>query len=88
MTMFQGCERCGNNRPASTTTSFFSMETICGQCCDEERQAPGFEAARAAEVAACKAGNYNFGGVGLSAEDRRFLAELRARRAPRPEAGR
>lgn len=77
------CARCG----AATTThsmSFFNTDDLCMDCKADEKLAPGYGSARAAEAAAVQAGNLNFAGVGLSAADEQFLA---ARRAARPVKG-
>jgi len=74
------CDRC--NKPTTVSImSVFNTETICGACKDDERQAPGYAAARDAERNAVRSGNYNFAGVGLSATDHVFLAERRKARA-------
>ena len=70
------CERCGKQSRA-TILSKFDTATLCLDCKADERLAPGYAAADAAEVAACRQGNYNFQGVGLSREDHQFLAERR-----------
>jgi hypothetical protein len=76
------CARCGEESIA-TTMSYFNTEVICPQCKDEERQAPGYEVAVSTEMTQIKVGEYNFKGVGLSAEDRAFLARLRQERKSR-----
>lgn len=77
------CARCGSDlRRTSSTMSKFNTDIICAQCADEEENAPGFAAACAAEEAQCRAGNYNYKGVGLSPADRVFLTDARARRTP------
>jgi hypothetical protein len=60
--------------------SYFTTEDVCGDCHDEERGAPNYQRARDAEEAACRAGNYNFPGIGLAPEDVAYLAAARARR--------
>ena len=45
--------------------SMFNTDTICLDCKEAERKRIDYEAAVRAEVAACRAGNYNFKGVGL-----------------------
>ena len=45
--------------------SMFNTETICMECAEAERKRPDYETAHAAEVAAVKAGDWNFKGVGL-----------------------
>ena len=58
------CDRCG--KPLTVRTmSYFNTDAICPECAAVERKHPGYEAAHAAEVAAARAGDYNFKGVGL-----------------------
>ena len=58
------CDRCG--KPLTVRTmSFFNTDAICPECAEVERKRPDFPAAHAAEVAAVKAGDLNFKGVGL-----------------------
>jgi hypothetical protein len=83
--MARCCDRCGEESEA-WITSTFNVQDICLTCKVEERQAPGYAAAEAAEVAACRGGDYNFPGVGLSAEDEAFLAARRAARHPGAQA--
>jgi len=77
--MTNSCDRC-HDLMGISIMSKFNTDTICVPCCQEERQAPGYAAARAAEEAALRNGDYNFPGVGLSAEDRAFLSERRKTR--------
>jgi len=44
--------------------SRFNTDLICPDCEDEERRHPDYEKAAAAELAAVRAGNYNFPGIG------------------------
>lgn len=60
--------------------SVFTTEEICLDCKEDERHAPGFTAARAAEDAAVLGGNDTFPGSGLSEADGTFLATRRAAR--------
>lgn len=83
------CGRCGK-KLNSYSTSFFSTEVVCTECKTEEREAPHYAVAKAAEEAAVKAGNYNFPGAwetetpGYTAEmqreDQAYLAERRKNR--------
>lgn len=73
------CMRCGAETRVHSC-SYYSTEDICGACKDEERQLPTYDRARAAEEAACRAGNYNFSGIGLTADDWAQLRTLRAQR--------
>ena len=58
------CDRCG--KPLTVRTmSMFNTDTICMECAEAERRRPDYEAARAAEEAAVRAGDRNFKGVGL-----------------------
>ena len=80
------CKRCGS-RDVGFVVSKFNLDTICIPCKDDERLAPGYKTADAAEVAACRAGDYNFPGVGLSRDDARFLAERLAARTKEATRG-
>ena len=77
--MRQPCPRCGGNMNASTMSKF-NQQTICMACKADERLAPGYAAADKAECDAVRAGDRNFPGVGLSAEDQEFLARKRDER--------
>ena len=58
------CDRCG--KPLTVRTmGFFNTDVICPDCAEAERKHPGYAAAHAAEVAAVRAGDWNFKGVGL-----------------------
>lgn len=61
------CERCGQETTV-TTGSYFNTDQICTACDDAERAHPRFEEARQAEEAACRAGDYNFPGIGLPSD--------------------
>ena len=43
----------------------FNTDTICLKCKEKERKRPDYGRAEAAEIAAVKAGDRNFKGVGL-----------------------
>ncbi len=59
------CERCGADlSKVSSIVSKFNTETICSPCKARERAHPDYKAADAAEVAAVRAGDMNFPGVG------------------------
>jgi len=70
------CDRCGKESHG-TIVSKFNTDSLCDDCHDDERLAPGYQAADAAELAACRRGDFNFEGVGLSTEDIAFLAKRR-----------
>jgi hypothetical protein len=73
------CDRCGGDARISIMSKF-NRDTLCTACKDDERLAPGYAFADAAEAAAVRGGNYHFAGVGLSAADESFLAARRAAR--------
>ena len=73
------CDRCGQALGA-WSTSYFNTDTLCVPCKADEMLAPNYERAVQAEAAACRGGNLNFPGIGLSPEDETFLAARRARR--------
>ena len=75
----KNCSRCGVELKV-WTMSKFNTDIICMSCKEDERQAPGYKAADEAELQAVKNGVRNFPGVGLSDEDKKFLAERRAQR--------
>jgi hypothetical protein len=57
------CARCGATDRA-LIMSVFNTDVICLDCKDKERLHPAYRAAADAEIAAVKAGDYNFPGVG------------------------
>lgn len=66
------CDRC--HRPTTgRIMSFFNTDMICTDCATTEKAHPDYEIARDAEVEQCKAGNYNFEGIGLPNDLRRQL---------------
>ena len=77
--LLRACDRCGSPLTA-WGVSYFNTDTCCAACLDDEREAPGYEAARAAEAAAVRAGDLNFRGIGISPADAAFLAGRRAAR--------
>jgi hypothetical protein len=81
----KGCERCGE-RDCALSVSYMNTDQVCLDCNADERRAPGYEAAKAAEIEAVRNGDYNFPGVGLSEEDERFLERRRAERKLRGRA--
>ena len=59
------CARCGADlAKTSSIMSKFNQDTICAACKAREGAHPDYKAADAAEVAAVRAGNYNYPGVG------------------------
>ena len=55
----------GRSLAGGRTMSMFNEETICMDCADKERERPDYKAACDAEIAAVRAGNRNFKGIGL-----------------------
>lgn len=80
------CDRCSALFGAHTMSKF-NRDVICMDCKADERLAPGYAQASAAELAAVHSGQMNYPGVGLSNEDRAFLSQRRAKRraASEPE---
>lgn len=65
--MSEICDRCGSSTIAYTI-SYFNTDTICPGCAERERAHPDYERACQAEAEACRAGNYNFPGIGKPAD--------------------
>jgi hypothetical protein len=80
--MPKNCARCGADLAPGSIMSRFNTEQICNPCRADEKLAPNYATAEAAELAAVRAGIRYFEGIGLSPEDQAFLA---ARRAARPK---
>lgn len=76
------CNRC--LAPiAVSIMSKLNTDILCMDCKDDEKELPSYQAGAAAETDAVRNGNYNFPGVGLTADDHKFLAERRATRRSR-----
>ena len=75
----QTCDRCGDALRASIMSKF-NTDTLCMPCKSDEEALPCYPAAVDAERIACLRGDYNFLGIGLTAEDRASLAARRAAR--------
>ena len=60
------CERC-HDETGVTTMSRFNTQVCCMDCIEKEKKHPDYPKAEAAELAACRSGNYNFPGIGLPA---------------------
>lgn len=71
------CDRCGAPF-GSKIMSKFNQDALCVDCKEDERLAPGFASADAAELAAVRAGVADYPGVGLGPKDQAFLAARRA----------
>ena len=73
------CDRCFG--PATVSImSKLNRDALCLDCKADEKALPSYKDGNAAELDAVKAGNYNFPGVGLTADDQAFLAARRAAR--------
>ena len=79
------CDRCGRTDQA-TIMSLFNCDVICLDCKADEKLAPGYAGAADEERRAVMAGVRNYPGVGLSADDRAFLAARREERKAKQEA--
>ena len=55
------CERCHAETQVHTM-SRFNTQAICMDCLDKEKKHPDYPKAAAAELAAVRAGDYNFKG--------------------------
>jgi len=58
------CKRCCGDTGMITIMSIFNTDIICMSCSDKEKEHPDYKMARNAELEACKAGDYNFPGIG------------------------
>lgn len=74
------CDRCGKTPLGTYTTSMFDTDTICMECKEDEKRLPSYAGACRDEALACKDGNYNYPGIGLTAGDRIALAQMRSDR--------
>ena len=70
------CDRC-HGPLALSMMSKCNRDILCTPCQDDECEAPGYAAAK---VAAVRAGDDNFPGIGLSPQDQKCLAARRAAR--------
>jgi len=57
------CDRCGT-KTNTTIMSMFNTQTLCMDCKDAEEKDPSYKAAREADEAAIRGGNFNFPGIG------------------------
>ena len=73
------CDRC-YCKTRIWTTSYFSIETICDLCSEEEKDSPNYQIAVHSELAATIQGDYNFPGIGLASEDILYLTNRRLKR--------
>ena len=71
------CHRC-EKKTDTFTMSWFSTESICMDCSDEENNHPDIKKAKAVETAHVKAGNYNYPGIGWPGKEKRVMLDISA----------
>ena len=59
------CDRCHKPLTGGRIMSRFNEDCLCMDCAEAEKNRPDYQAACDAELAAVKAGNYNFPGIGF-----------------------
>ncbi len=59
------CDRCKGSLVSGRMMSMYNTDCLCLKCIDEERHRDDYNAAREADIAEIKKGNYNFGGIGF-----------------------
>ena len=59
------CDRCGGSLAGGRTMSMYNEQCICMACAGAERKRTDYAKACEAEIAAVKAGDRNFKGIGL-----------------------
>ena len=60
------CDRCGGSLSEGRILSMFNMDCICPVCKRDEMKRADYKKANDADIAAIKAGNFNFAGIGLN----------------------
>ena len=68
----RNCDRCGGSLSGGRIMSRFNTDCLCVQCEQEERQHPDYGKAVDAELAAVRAGDTNFPGIGWPGKDGRI----------------
>ena len=63
------CERC-HKQTVALTMSYFNTQMKCMECDKAEERRPDYQTARDAEWKAVQKGDYNFGGIGYTRENR------------------
>ena len=66
------CDRCGAPLEGGFTMSRFDTSALCMKCAEEERQHPDYRLAADIELAAVRAGNRNFEGIGWPGKNGRI----------------
>lgn len=62
------CDRCGASLEGGRIMSMFNTDCICIDCHKKEQELPDFKQAAEAEIAEIRRGNYNFKGIGYTAD--------------------
>ena len=57
------CDRCGGTLDGGRIMSMYNEDCICMECKRRETKRSDYDFARSMEVAAVRAGNYNYKGV-------------------------
>jgi hypothetical protein len=68
----QRCDRCGASLKGGFTMSRFSTDALCMKCAEEERQHPDYQFTNDIELAAVRAGDRNFAGLGWPGKNGRI----------------
>ena len=66
------CDRYGAPLDGGRTMSRFDTDTLCMKCAEEEHQHPDYQLAADIELAAVRAGNRNFEGIGWPGKNGRI----------------
>ena len=59
------CDRCGGSLAGGRIMSMYNEDCLCMSCKDAERRRSDYDSAVSADIAAIKAGDYNFAGIGF-----------------------
>ena len=60
------CDRCGGSLAEGRILSMYNEDCICQKCKKEEMRRDDYKKANEADIAAIKAGNFNFAGIGFN----------------------
>ena len=58
------CQRCNGSLTGGRIMSMYNTDCLCMTCHGAEQSRPDYKAARDADVAEIRKGNYNFTGIG------------------------
>ena len=59
------CDRCGGSLKNGRIMSMYNTDCLCMECKRKETERPDYRKAQEAEAEQVRAGNYNYGGIGL-----------------------